>query len=62
MNENEILEELKRLTIKDNATLDLANFVLFALSYDEIRQTVTNQEIVHIQQLIAVLGEFKNLA
>jgi len=60
MNQNEIIEELKRLTRENNAAFDLANFVLFALSYEEIRQTTTNQELVNIQQVISLLGEFKN--
>ncbi|MDD4374963.1 MAG: hypothetical protein PHG67_13710 [Bacteroidales bacterium] len=58
MNKNEILEELKRLA-DNNAALDLADFMLYALTYKEIRLNVTDQAISNIQQLAALLIEVK---
>jgi hypothetical protein len=58
MNENEIIQEIKRLA-DNNAALDLADFMLYALTYKEIRANISDQAISNIQQLAALLIEVK---
>lgn len=58
--EQEILEELKRLA-SDDAAQQIADFFIFALTQEEVRATINNEQANKIYLTIELLKEAAKL-